>query len=335
MEIPAAYLRLLERSESDAGRIRPVSDYALVYPPVGFLPWVIGDAGNGDGHGYYWPLGQENRDPIVALMSHDCWTLNPIASSIEGLARLGTCRDVTSLFKGKDDQTGKAAETEDVDDAASEPDVANQLQLDDRSPFLLVANGDVAVSKNDLSRAESLYLAAVEMMPEYTAAHYGLAMTYRRLRRPEEAVKWMLEAIRSPIAFCGASFWRETYLPPEHVNREDYRRKCLLWLQQARPDHAASVADDPLFRARNRLTFAHGVTTNDDFRIYDEAMEAYVEQGRAIDAVRLAMVYGELMMSEATPFRERYGFTSEAYRQRLIQLFRAAKLHERSKFLEG
>jgi hypothetical protein len=333
MHIPATYLRLLERWDTAAEqKVRSLPDYALVYPPVGFLPWEIGEVGNGDAYGYYWPVGQEKREPIVALMSHDCGALNPIASSIEGLAQLGSCRAVTALLNSADAQ----ARQDDEDDVPGKTlEDSDRLRLDDRSPYLLVANADVAVSESDLGRAESLYLAAVEMLPEYTAAHYGLALLYRRLRRPEEAVKWMLEAIRSPLAFCGASFWRETYLPPERVNRQDYRRKCLLWLQKTRPEQAGSVADDPLFRERNRLTFAYGVTTNDDFLIYDEAVEAYVEQGRAVDAIRLVMVYGELMMRETTPFRERYQFTPAAYRQRLLRLFRAAKLEERISFLEG
>ena len=191
-----------------------------------------------------------------------------------------------------------------------------------------MANADLALSRNDTNTAESLYLKAVEVLPEYTAAHYGLALLNRRLRRPEEAIRWLLGAIRSPLAFRGASFWDSTYLPPERVNREDYRRKCLLWLQQARPEQAGAAADDPLFQARHLLTFAYGVTANDDYLVYDEAVEAYVRQGRTVDAIRLGMLYGELMMCETTPFRDRYGFKPEGHRQRLLRLFRSAGLGE-------
>lgn len=335
MRVPAPYLKLLERSEVDpAQRIEPVSGFALCYPPVGFLEWRIGDIGNGDRHGYYWPIGKENDDPVVALMSHDCGALIPIASSLEGLARLGTCRDVTSLVN-----TGEfpADENDDDLDALEEAErrsVADKLTLDDQSPFLLVANGDKAIGSNELTRAESLYLKAAELLPEYTAAHFGLVMLYRRMRRPDEATKWMVEAIKSPLCFRGDSFWSSSYRPTDHVNRQDYRRKCLHWLQQTRPEHANAVADDPLFQARENLTFAHGVTTNDDYHIYDQAIEAYVEQGRALDAVRLAMTYGELMTGETISFQERYGFTAEGFRQRLVRLFRAAKIESRLAFLE-
>jgi tetratricopeptide (TPR) repeat protein len=332
MHFPATYVRLLESGGTPAElQVQPLPDHALVYPPVGFLPWPFGQVGNGDAYGYYWPVGREDGDPVVALMSHDYGALNPIASSIEALARLGTSREVTALLT-----TGElSAGEEDEEDETQAPDVANRLPLDDRSPYLLVGNADLALSQNDPGRAESLYLKAVETLPEYTAAHYGLALVYRRLRRPGEAIRWMLEAIRSPLAFRGASFWSETDLPPERVNRQDYRRKCLLWLQQARPEQAAGEADDPLFRARDRLTFVSGVATNDDYLIYEEAIEDYVRQGRPLNAVRLAMTCGELMMSETTPFRERYGFTPDGYRQRLLQLFRAANLKDRTRFLEG
>jgi hypothetical protein len=339
MHLPATYARLLDRWGTPAEQeVRPVPDYGLVYPPVGFLEWSIGQVGNGDCYGYYWPVGREDRDPVVALMSHDCGALNPIASSIEALARLGTCRDLTALLATGDfpaDEEDEEDDAEEVDGPEEAPDVQGRLGLDDRSPYLNVASADLALSQNDTGRAESLYLKAAEVLPEYTAAHYGLALLNRRLRRPQEAIRWMLEAIRSPLAFRGASFWASTYLPPERVNREDYRRKCLLWLQQARPEQAGAAADDPLFRARHRLTFAYGVEANDDYLIYDEAVEAYVRQGRAVDGIRLAMAYGELMMSETTPFRERCGFTLEGHRQRLLRLYRAAGLESRTRFLEG
>jgi tetratricopeptide (TPR) repeat protein len=337
MRFPATYLKLLERwGTNPAERIEPASDYALVYPPVGFMQWEICHIGNGDAYGYYWAVGREDDDPVVAMMSHDCAALNPLASSLEGLALLGGCREATSLvttgeFPANDDDDDE--ELEDEEEAAL-LSVVEKLKSDDRSPYLLVANGDLALGENDLARAESLYLEAVELLPEYTSAHYGLVILYRRMRQPAKAVHWMVEAIRSPLCFRGASFWADTSLPTDHVNRQDYRRKCLMWLQQARPEQSAGVADDPLYQARGKLTFAHGVPTDDDYRIYDDAIEAYLQQGRGVDAVRLAMTYGELMMRETTPFRERYGFTAEGYRQRLVQLFRAANLGSRVAFLE-
>lgn len=328
MRLPTAYVKLVERwGESQDTAIEPLPDYAVVYPPVGFLRWSIGSLGNGDDYGYYWPVGREDADPLVALMSHDCRALNPIASSIEGLAQLRTCQDVSAFFRA-----GAAPENVDEEEPT---DFSERLHLDERSPYLLVANGDIALGANDLDRAESLYLKAVEALPEYTAAHYGLVVLYRRRRQIAEAIQWMVEAIRLPLSFRGASFWSSTYLPTDQVNRHDYRRKCLVWLQQARPGQAATVASDPLFQARERLTFAYGVTTNDDYLIYDEAIERYIQQGQAVNAVKLALTYGELMEGETTPFQERYGFTIPGHRQRLLRLFRAANLESRTRFLEA
>jgi hypothetical protein len=105
-------------------------------------------------------------------------------------------------------------------------------------------------------------------------------------------------------------------------------------LQQARSDPSGLVANDPLFQARERLTFASGVTTNDDYLIYDEAVEAYMAQGKHVDGIQLAIRYGELMMGETTPFRERYSFTPIRHRARLRDLLQRAGFDQRARLLE-
>lgn len=315
MKFPASHDPLTESFLDPAiAEIEPVADYALIYPPVGFLSLPVCHLGNGDDYGFYGPVGKEQNDPLVALMSHDYAGLGPIASSTEGLARQKVCPDL------------------DEEEPEERPDVAERLTQDDRSPYLLVANADLAVAQNELDRAESLYLKATEALPEYTAAHYGLVLLYRRQRKPREATKAMLDTIRSPLAFRGASFWAETFLPTENVNRTDFRRKCLLWLQASSSTDPV-VADDPLYQARHRLTFANGVKEHGDYLVYDEVIEAYLKQERCLDAVRLTMTYGELMMCETTPFRERSGFTLSGYRARLKLVFQQAKLMDRLVFL--
>jgi hypothetical protein len=308
----------------------PLADHAVTYPPVGFLPWVICSLGNGDDYGYYWPVGMEGESPIVCLMSHDYGALNPIASSIEALERFGNCRDLTAMLN-----RSPVPLSEDDDPCESqESGVAARLQQDEFSPFLLVANADIALAHNALDLAHAHYAQAIALLPEYTAAHYGMAVLCRRLRRPADALKSMIATIRCPLCFRGASFWADTYLPIEHVNRQDFHRKCLHWLQQARSDPTGLVADDPLFRARQRLTFASGVTANDDYLVYDEVIDAYMKNGRAVEAIQLAMRVGELMMGETTPFRERYGFTHARHRHRLRDLLRAASLNDRARLLD-
>lgn len=322
MHIPATFSALID------GRVRiePVLDECLIYPPVGFLPWPIGSLGNGDDYGYYWPIGKESSDPIVAMMSHDCWALIPVASSIEALAQSGDCREVTALVNGVEEDS----EHEDFDGEYETIDIAEKLTIDPNSAHLLVANADLALANSDLSRSESLYLRAIEILPEYTAAHFGLAMLYRRQRNLDGAVRWMLEAVRSPLAFQGASFWAETSL---QLNRSDFRNKCLTWLKQARVENVPTSAMDPFFQVRDRLTFATGVKTIDDFTLYDQVIDEYVACGKPLEAIRLLMLFGELMHCETISFRERSGFSYATYRDRLLRLFRAFA-PQRARFLE-
>ena len=334
MRLPERFIKLLDELGNPNGQwIEPLPDHAIVYPPVGFLSWPVCAIGNGDDYGFYWPIGKETDEPIVAVMSHDCSALIPIASSIESLVRTGACQDLKSLLA-----TGAYPKDDDPEDEEEDrydvSDVAERLKLDDRSPFLLVANADIELTRNHLQAAESLYHRAIEILPEYTAAHYGMAVLYRRLRRPDQAIEWMLEAIRSPLCFRGASFWADTCLPIENLNRNDYRRKCLYWIQQVPSEYSPAVADDPLFLARHRLTFASGVATNDDYLVYDDVIEGYVQRGRTIEAIKLAIVYGELMADETRSFRERSGFSLGDHRQRLLRLFREANLPSRARFLE-
>src|SRR5690606_34763937 len=59
------------------------SVYSLVFPPIGFFPFY--GIGNGDYHGFYWPIGREEESPIIAFSSHDAWSLIPEHSNIEML----------------------------------------------------------------------------------------------------------------------------------------------------------------------------------------------------------------------------------------------------------
>ena len=160
MRIPKSYLELMKKwTIPGEEAFYPLPPSPIIYPPAGFLAWPFGDLGNGDTYGFYWPIGKEDEEPVVALMSHDCWGLNPIASSIEALARMGSCQRLNSLFDGRD------SDYDEVDGAESQ-NIADRLALDDRSPFLLVANADVAMSHGDLGEAESHYLKAVEILPD-------------------------------------------------------------------------------------------------------------------------------------------------------------------------
>ena len=55
-----------------------------VYPPPGYLRWRVLEVGNGDTYGYYWPVGNENQDPIVCTTEHDASRVIPFASTLAG-----------------------------------------------------------------------------------------------------------------------------------------------------------------------------------------------------------------------------------------------------------
>lgn len=51
------------------------------YPPLGFLPVLDAELGNGDYLGFYWPYGHEDREPLVCEMLHDEWGMRLAFSS--------------------------------------------------------------------------------------------------------------------------------------------------------------------------------------------------------------------------------------------------------------
>jgi hypothetical protein len=172
-------------SYPDGIRIR-TRVFSLVYPPPGFFPFY--GIGNGDYHGFYWPTGREEGQPIVAFSSHDAWSLIPENSDIEALYR---CQLATS--DGDTEAVNhyrQLAETA-IGKPTREPDILGLkyddfhalLSLDQTSPFFLCASADVHVANNDIEAAEQRYRQSLVQLPEYVAAQFGLAYVLRRQRR--------------------------------------------------------------------------------------------------------------------------------------------------------
>jgi hypothetical protein len=65
--------------------------HSLVYPPIGFFPFA--GTGNGDYHGFYWPIGREERPPLVAYSSHDAYALIPEHGDLTSAGRCQLARD--------------------------------------------------------------------------------------------------------------------------------------------------------------------------------------------------------------------------------------------------
>lgn len=295
--------------------------YSLVYPPTGFFPFS--DIGNGDYHGFYWPIGREEAPPIVAFSSHDARSLIPEHSSIE---RLYACE----LARANDDVDSPDHYRELVTKATGEPpidhdlrgvapdDYGQLLSLDGSSPYYLCAAGDLHLSQNNVDAAEQKYRESLGQLPEYVAAHFGLASVLRRQRRAEEATIHLRKALIGPLAFYGGSFWSDASLPGDF--RNDWNRKAVMWLQRSKTFHE-SLADDPFAKRINELTFETGLAENPDMDVLQQIVEEYATAGDYSDAARIWSLIGDRAAMETTSFRERYGLNPLTYGSRLAELF--------------
>ncbi len=298
--------------------------YSLVFPPIGFFPFY--GIGNGDYHGFYWPIGQEEAPPIVAFSSHDAWSLIPEHSNVEmlyacELARTDDDEDRHDHYRELVTKaTGKSPIDHDLRGVSSD-DYDRLLSLDPDSPYYLCAAGDVVLSQNNVEAAEQKYRESLDRLPEYVAAHFGLACVLRRQRRPEEATIHLREALIGPLAFYGGSFWSDTSLPGKF--RNDWNRKAVLWLQQSKTLHE-SLVDDPFAKRINELTFETGLAENPDLDVLQQIVEEYATAGAYSDATRIWNLIGGRAAMETTSFRERYNLNPLTFGNRLAELFQLA-----------
>lgn len=307
MKIPDRYLNLsvfgypLNFGDMDTPETWPEAD---VYPPPGFIPTIsLFEVGNGDVTGCYWPVGRENDEPLLCDYYHDAWSLEPQASSLEGLVRLkvaeGHCEPGDDDYQaGQElaDQLGFDLPTPN-EDGELPPEI--WLSLDPDSPAGLKSAAAQSIKAGELEAAAAHLEHALQMLPEYTEALFMLGNLYRRQRRLPEAAQKMLEVLSTPVCF-GAD-----------------REKALQSVKRLRDEDYPELQSDPLWSQRHLLTFATGVKRNDDFNVYEEAITEYLRQGKGIFAVRLRVLVGELMWSETISFRERYGYSMETHRQLL------------------
>jgi hypothetical protein len=271
-----------------------------IYPPVGYLRWSVLEVGNGDTYGYYWPVGKEQAEPIVCTTEHDAFRLVPLASTLAGCLRL---LHATQLEI--DDEVTEVARAFGIRLADARPyNAATPGQaltdFDPQSPHLLLAVAREALRTGDLARGEHRATQALDLLPEYGEAAFVVSQFHRRKQRFAQAAQALLVVISSPLCFVGGY---------------DLRLKGLRALQGMKDDLV--TGDDVLWRERRRLTFQTGVKQNDDFRLYEEAIEAYFAAGTGTRAIWLRMLIGELMSFETISFQERYGWTPTKHREDL------------------
>lgn len=279
------------------------------YPPVGYLRWAGLEVGNGDTYGFYWPIGHEERDPIICTTEHDVWRLVPLASDLAASLRLlrATQPEIAAEVKQVASACGVSLSGRRSCGRALSTEAL--WGLDPRSPQLLVALGREALRTGDLTLCEQSILTALDLLPEYGEAAYVLSQVYRRQRRLAQAAQAMLVVIGSPLCFGGGG---------------DLRLKCLRSLQGMRDD--VLPGDDVLWRQRQRLTLRADAKYNEDFHIFEEAIGWYLASGAGARAIALKMLVGELLARETLSFQQRLEWTPATQRRDLEGDLRRAGL---------
>ena len=315
MYVPERYLNLHVRGYPlDFGSAKQPEAWTRaglspVYPLPGFFPIIsLFEVGNGDLTGFYWPIGKEDQEPILCDTYHDNWSLEPQASSLEGLIRRKVAEGHVEV---EDDEDGENDDYEGAREIAEQLGVSLlisaaeraspqlQLLLDPDSPVALKSAAAEAAKARDVEGAAGLLEHSLRVLPEYSEALMMLGNVYRRQGRLLEAAAKLVEALGAPLCLGGD------------------RQKALQSVKRLRDEDYPELLDDPLWAQRQRLTLVTGVKRNDDLLVYEKAIATYLSQGKGILAVRLRMLVGELMWSETVSFRERYNYTFERHRQLL------------------
>jgi hypothetical protein len=318
MRLPATIVHQIQAGRSlgfacdSDGIVREWPATHGVYPPVGYLRWGVLAVGNGDTYGYYWPVGHEDREPIVCTTEHDSFHVVPLASDLASCLRLLRATQPEIADEIKEVARDFGVTLAGIRPSNAAPPARALSSLDPHSPQLLLEQARRAMRTADLALCERSLQAALDLLPEYGEAAVALGQLYRRQQRSADAARALLVAISTPLCFGGG---------------DEVRLQCLRALQGMKDD--LLPADDVLWRERRRLTLRTGVRENDDFRIYEDAIAAHLSAGAGTHAIWLRMVVGELMLRETVSVRERHGWTRAKHQQDLARDLLAAGLSAR------
>jgi tetratricopeptide (TPR) repeat protein len=318
----------LQQSRSNSAVV-----FSLVYPPVGFFPFY--DIGNGDQYGFYWPIGREDKPPLVAFMSHDAISLIPEHSSVESMyeCRLACSADNEDAVAELDDyrillesdkvvsrrRSYRKPERRGSEVIASD-DFASLLMIDNSSPFYLCASADLHAANDQFDEAEEKYRSSLMLCPDYAAAHFGLAAILSG-SRPIEATTHFRHALLAPPSFYGGSFWKETSLPGSF--REDWLRESIAWLQNSAVPNSQLI-DDPLLKMVDELQFLCNLAAESDLRVLDEVLNQFVDLELFDDAAKLWQTIGHHASFGLSSFTDVMRLTPRSFGNRLADLFRQA-----------
>lgn len=165
--------------------------YEQPYPPLGFRPIADCELGNGDRFGFYWPVGKEDAEPLVAEMWHDGGLLQPTYSSLPA-------------FLAARDQ---------ADERYPEPPT---LVEDARSPRALLEAAKEALREQHVEAANHHLEVAVEVLPEFTEALTLLWAQCVRQKDWAKATEMALRAIIAPPAFGSRAIKPLRWLQARH-----------------------------------------------------------------------------------------------------------------------
>lgn len=259
-----------------------ISDKLSGYLPLGFVGFSAHQLGNGDCFGFYWPVGQEGGEPLIAETQHDDGRLNPAFSGLAFFLR---------KTKGLafDEWTEAPTEEEDPDAPLSRYTKARKL-----------------IARQAFEEAIFELENAVARLPEYTEALAALAGQYLRLGRTDDACRLAVQMIISPPAFGfgGAVdnitrwFSQLETCPPDLLDDPIWQgRACL----------AAGVASG-------------GAKESPAYAVLREAMDAYAANGEWVRVLTLMQTYSDFMNAETVSFQERHGYDCAEHRARQRQL---------------
>jgi hypothetical protein len=272
--------------------------FEVPYPPLGFCSIAEHQLGNGDTFGLYWPIGHEDRDPIVAETYHDNWSIQPHFSSLDRFL----------VASGSSDTT--------VDDEYDDDSFVGSPTIDEdpHSPAACLLAAREHLKLQEVDTAIKCLETAVSGLPEYCDAQTLLCTQYRRVGKNDAAIKSAIQAIISPPCFGP---------PPVKIAK---------WLarQSSCPQE---IKSDPIWNNRTRLILKFGgVYENDDYKIFRDVIDQYLGDSNFVSAMTLMQTYAQLMYSETVSFQERNGFIAQEYL--LLQCDVAASQYGKSRVLE-
>ncbi len=281
----------------------------LLYPPLGFYPFIGWVYDNGDQYGLYWPIGKEDAEPMVAETYHDEASLQPHYSTYTRFQTAVTTREFATDDDDDDDDAdddfddefeNEFEDSDDDDEFDDDDDIylalgRVSLNVDPQSPTANMKLARRLLKNQEVDRAIACLETAVTVIPEYTEAQALLSAQYRRTQQLEKAILAAWQAVISPPCFDGKPtqiagwFWKQKTEPPQ-------------------------LADDPIWRRRERLTMRFGgVAENDQYQLLRDAIDEYLDQARYIPAMTLMQTYAQHMGRETGSFQERNEFQAQEY----------------------